>query len=103
MVKKYLLAVSVFAVTFLAYSDNTDEETNNLIISTVDVGVFAGSCDTVSKLFKFQQYAKIEVGDYFIEKFIESEMNIRSSRIKDFLDSCNKAINTVNALKNPQK
>lgn len=103
MVKKYLLALSVFAVTFFAYSDNVDEETNSLIVSAAEVGTFAGSCDTLSRLFKFQQYAKIEGGDYFIEKFIESEMNMRSSNIKEFLESCNKSIDAVNALKNPKK
>ncbi|HHR6501669.1 TPA: hypothetical protein ACS8CD_002204 [Providencia alcalifaciens] len=97
--KKFITILFSVAVPFFAFSKNSYEENHKTIISAVDIGLYAGKCNTLTKMYEFQEKEKIPNGEEFIDKFIISEASSNGWNIKEFTENCVNTINSVNELK----
>lgn len=58
----------------------------------------AGMCGTLKQMFAFQEATQMPGGDEFIERFLNTEMSRLGMSLKEFMSTCNSAINSYNKL-----
>ncbi|NIH21861.1 hypothetical protein [Providencia heimbachae] len=99
MVKKLNVLLFLATIPFTAFSTSNAEENHKIVVSATDIGLYAGKCSTINKMYEFQEKEKMLNGEEFIDKFVMAEASSNGWSVMEFAENCINTINSVNELK----
>ena len=82
----------IFAVLIGLLSVNVQANENKALIDILVTAKTTGMCGTLKQLTAFQESTKMEGGDEFIMRFINTEAARLGKNIPDFLKLCEESV-----------
>jgi hypothetical protein len=86
MLKSFVFLFLLFP--FIVSAENADKETENQLVSMMVVAKATGMCGVLSQLARFQETTKMEGGDEFIMRFLNTEAARLGHTVQSYIGQC---------------